>query len=52
MGKIIGIDLLKGLACVRWTTVRDMLLAWIVTLPVSALLSMLAFLLLHRMSGA
>lgn len=49
---IIGIGLLKGLACVRWTTVRDMLLAWIVTLPVSALLSMLAFLLLHRMSGA
>ena len=33
---IIGIGLLKGLNSVRWTTVRDMVLAWVVTLPASA----------------
>jgi PiT family inorganic phosphate transporter len=45
---IIGIGLLKGRQGVHWTTVRDMMLAWIVTLPVSALLAALAFLLLSR----
>ncbi len=40
---IIGIGLLKGVTAVRWATVRDMVLAWIVTLPASALLSALAY---------
>jgi PiT family inorganic phosphate transporter len=43
---IIGIGLLKGLKAVRWTTVRDMVFAWIVTLPGSALLACMAYLLL------
>ena len=43
---IIGIGLLKGVSAVRWTTVRDMVLAWVITLPASALLSALAYLLL------
>ncbi len=43
---IIGIGLLKGVSAVRWTTVRDMVLAWVVTLPVAAFLSALAYLLL------
>lgn len=43
---IIGIGLLKGVSAVRWTTVRDMVLAWAVTLPVAAFLSALAYLLL------
>lgn len=45
---IIGIGLLKGLNCVRWTTVRDMVLAWVVTLPASALLACIAYLFLAR----
>jgi PiT family inorganic phosphate transporter len=45
---IIGIGLLKGLNAVRWTTVRDMVLAWVVTLPVSALLACIAYLILTR----
>ena len=45
---IIGIGLLKGVSAVRWTTVRDMVLAWVVTLPASAILSALAYLLLTR----
>ena len=45
---IIGIGLLKGAAEVRWTTVRDMVLAWIVTLPIAAVLACLAYLVLIR----
>lgn len=41
---IIGIGLLKGRQAVRWTTVRDMVLAWIVTLPAAGLLACLAYL--------
>lgn len=46
---IIGIGLLKGLKAIRWATVRDMVLAWVVTLPASALLSALAYVLLTRL---
>src|SRR3989449_5378795 len=46
---IIGIGLLKGLRAVRWATVRDMVLAWLVTLPVSALLAGLAYVVLSRL---
>jgi PiT family inorganic phosphate transporter len=45
---IIGIGLLKGRNSVRWTTVRDMVLAWIVTLPASALLACIPYLILIR----
>lgn len=45
---IIGIGLLKGMSSVRWTTVRDMVLAWVVTLPASALLACIAYLLFSR----
>lgn len=47
---IVGIGLLKGLREVRWATVRDMVLAWVVTLPASAGLSALAHLLLARIA--
>jgi inorganic phosphate transporter, PiT family len=46
---IIGIGLLKGLQAVRWLTVRDMVLAWIITLPGSALLASLSYLILSRL---
>ena len=45
---IIGIGLRKGLNAVRWTTVRNMFLAWVVTLPASALLACIAYLILTR----
>ncbi|HSS44437.1 MAG TPA: inorganic phosphate transporter [Thermoanaerobaculia bacterium] len=38
-GSIIGIGLRRGVESVRWSTVRDMLLAWLVTLPVAALVA-------------
>ena len=46
---IIGIGMRKGLGAVRWATVRDMVLAWIVTLPVAALLAALAYFILSRL---
>ena len=45
---IIGIGPLKGLNSVRWTTVRDMVLAWVVTLPASALFACIAYLILSK----
>ena len=45
---IIGIGLLKGLKEVSWTTVRDMVLAWIATLPAAALLACLTYLIFSR----
>jgi PiT family inorganic phosphate transporter len=41
---IIGIGLLKGRRAVRWHTVRDMVLAWLFTLPATAFLAWLAHL--------
>ena len=45
---IIGIGMLKGLRVVRWHTVRDLVLAWIATLPGSALLAFCAYVILTR----
>jgi len=45
---IIGIGLFKGAASVHWKTVRDMVLAWIVTLPAAAALAWLACMLLAK----
>ncbi|WP_455245023.1 anion permease [Petrachloros mirabilis] len=45
---IIGIGLRKGPRALEWTTIRDMVLAWIVTLPVSALLSISTYLFLEK----
>jgi len=47
---IIGIGLFKGIRAVRWTTVRDMVLAWVITLPASGLLACLTYLLLTMRS--
>jgi PiT family inorganic phosphate transporter len=46
-GAIIGIGLHRGVETVRWTTVRAMLLAWLVTLPAAALIAAGAGLLLR-----
>ena len=47
---IIGIGLIKGLSAIRWSTVRDMVLAWVITLPAAAGFAALAYLLLSRLS--
>jgi PiT family inorganic phosphate transporter len=40
---IIGIGLRKGVRAVSWSTVRHMVLAWIVTLPATAFLAFLSY---------
>lgn len=42
-GAIIGVGMSGGRRIVRWKTVGELLLAWIVTLPVSALIAAAAF---------
>ncbi len=49
---IIGIGLLKGIRAVRWTTVRDMVLAWIITIPAAGTVACFAYLLLRKLSSA
>jgi PiT family inorganic phosphate transporter len=48
-GAIIGVGLHRGRKAVHWDTVRDMLLAWFVTLPVAALVAASVFALLSRL---
>ena len=47
---IIGIGLLRGQSSIRWAMVRDMVLAWIVTVPTAACLACLAYALFSRAS--
>lgn len=47
-GAIIGIGWRKGGGDIRWATVRDMFLAWVITLPVSALLAMAVYCVARR----
>lgn len=46
---IMGIGWVKGSQAVQWSTVREMVLAWVVTLPIAAVLGLLVYLLLSRM---
>ena len=44
-GSIMGVGAIKRLSAVRWGVTRELLIAWILTIPVSALMAMLIFLL-------
>ncbi len=46
-GAIIGIGLRKGVGAIQWHTVRDMALAWLITLPGAGFLSLLMYLALN-----
>ena len=46
-GAIVGAGLHRGPGAVRWTTVREMALAWVVTVPVAAAGGAVAFALLR-----
>jgi PiT family inorganic phosphate transporter len=49
-GAIIGLDIQKG-GAVDWKRVREMVLAWVVTLPAGALFGVLAYALLRGTFG-
>jgi len=42
-GSIIGVGAIRRLSAVRWGVTKDLLTAWILTIPVSALMAMLFF---------
>lgn len=50
-GAIIGIGLREGTGRVNWRVVRDMALAWLVTLPGAGLLGLTAYLILSLVYG-
>lgn len=42
-GSIIGVGSVKRLSAVRWGVTKDLLIAWILTIPVSAVLAMVVY---------
>jgi PiT family inorganic phosphate transporter len=47
-GAIMGVGTLRRLSAVRWSVARDIVRAWILTVPAAALISALAYLLAAR----
>jgi inorganic phosphate transporter, PiT family len=43
IGSIVGIGLWQNKTSVRWNTIKSIVLAWVITLPVAALLSAIIF---------
>ncbi|MDR3047305.1 MAG: inorganic phosphate transporter [Bacteroidales bacterium] len=46
-GAIIGVGATKRLSAVRWGVTKDLLVAWILTIPISALLASIIYLLVN-----
>lgn len=42
-GSIIGVGSVKRLSAVRWGVTKDLVIAWILTIPVSALMAMIVY---------
>ena len=42
-GSIIGVGSVKRLSAVRWGVTKDLLIAWVLTIPVSAVLAMIVY---------
>ena len=51
VGSVIGIGLVSANQEVRWSTIKSVVLAWVVTLPVAAILGAAIFSLLVWLSG-
>ena len=47
-GSIMGVGAVKRLSAVRWGVTKDLLLAWIITIPVSALMASLVYWILNH----
>lgn len=50
-GSVVGVGLSRGGSDVRWKTVGEMLLAWVVTLPASGALAALAYAIIRAMAA-
>jgi PiT family inorganic phosphate transporter len=47
-GSIIGVGSVKGLSAVRWGVAKNILWAWVLTIPVSALFAMIAYIIVSN----
>jgi PiT family inorganic phosphate transporter len=45
-GSIIGVGSVKGFSAVRWGVARNILWAWVLTIPLSALFAMISYLII------
>jgi PiT family inorganic phosphate transporter len=50
-GAIAGVGSIQRVKAVRWGLARNILWAWILTLPMSALVGGLSFALIHALTG-
>lgn len=50
-GSIIGVGSVKRLSAVRWGVTKDLLIAWILTIPISAILAMVCYWVLSLLIG-
>lgn len=48
---IMGVGASKRVSAVRWGVARSMLIAWVLTIPISATIAALTYLLFHRLFG-
>jgi PiT family inorganic phosphate transporter len=46
-GAIMGVGAIRRLSAVRWGVTKDLLIAWVLTIPVSALMAMIIFYLIQ-----
>lgn len=46
-GSIIGVGSVKRLSAVRWGVTKDLMTAWVLTIPISAILAMITFYILE-----
>ncbi len=50
-GAIIGVGSIKGFSAVRWGVARNILWAWVLTIPLSALFAMITYFISVRVAG-
>ena len=50
-GAIIGVGSIKGFSAVRWGVAKNILWAWILTIPLSALFAMITYLIGMKIFG-
>jgi PiT family inorganic phosphate transporter len=48
-GSIMGVGMTKRLSAVRWGVATNLLVAWIITIPVSMLIAGLVYLAIHAL---
>ncbi|BAU09909.1 phosphate transporter [Leptolyngbya sp. NIES-3755] len=51
VGGVVGVGLVQGLKSIRFETIRSIIFTWLITIPVAAVLSAIAFLVLRSVFG-